>query len=189
GGVSLESLKWREFKVGDLFDIKTPKRKFDANKVRFCASGHPYVARGASNNGIRGYIEADPIFLNDAPSISFGQDTATIFYQDKPYFTGDKIKVFTLKEGRLERHRALFFIASMRKAFSSFSWGSTSFKQSLLENIAFKLPVHADGTIAYGLMEGFMRALEKQQIEKVKSLWDQRLKAYDKVLSTPLSPL
>ncbi|WP_285693618.1 restriction endonuclease subunit S, partial [Helicobacter ailurogastricus] len=179
-------LTWQEFKIGALFDIKTPKRKFDANKVRFCVGGYPYVARGASNNGIRGNIEADPIFLNDAPSISFGQDTATIFYQDKPYFTGDKIKIFTLKEGRLERHRALFFIASMRPAFSSFSWGSTSFKQSLLENIPFKLPTHKDGTIAYDLMEHFIRALEKQHIERVKALWDQRLKACKDIIQAKI---
>lgn len=179
--VPLHRFKWKELRVGELFHINTPKRKFDANKVRF-GGKYPYVARGANNNGIRGYIDEDPIFLNEAPSISFGQDTATIFYQDKPYFTGDKIKVFTLKEGALSRHRALFFLASMRKAFSAFSWGSTSFKQSILEDIALKLPVHEDDTIAYDLIEHFIKALEKQQIEKVKALWDQRLGAYERVV-------
>ncbi|WP_104730590.1 restriction endonuclease subunit S [Helicobacter felis] len=177
--VALSGLKWQEFRVGELFHINTPKRKFDANKVRFCVDGYPYVARGANNNGIRGYIDEDPIFLNEAPSISFGQDTATIFYQDKPYFTGDKIKVFTLKEEYLSRYRALFLITCMRKAFSAFSWGSTSFKQGILENLSIKLPTHKDGTIAYDLMEHFIKALEKQQIEKVMALWDQRLKAYE----------
>ncbi|BCZ17289.1 hypothetical protein NHP190003_05710 [Helicobacter sp. NHP19-003] len=92
----------------------------------------------------------------------------------------------TLKEGRLERHRALFFIASMRKAFSSFSWGSASFKQSLLENIALKLPTHKDGAIAYDLMEHFIRALEKQQIERIKALWDQRLKACKDIIQAKI---
>ncbi len=145
--------------------------------------GYPYVARRANNNGIRGYIDEDLIFLNEAPSISFGQDTATIFYQDKPYFTGDKIKVFTLKEEYLSRYRALFLITCMRKAFSAFSWGSTSFKQGILENLFIKLPTHKDGTIAYDLMEHFIRALEKHQIEKVEALWEEKLGIYASVVS------
>ena len=46
-----------------------------------------------SNNGQKGFINEDESFLNDGNTISFGQDTATMYYQEFPYFTGDKIKI------------------------------------------------------------------------------------------------
>ena len=34
---------------------------------------YPYVARGESNNGIKGYITEDINYLNDGNTISFGR--------------------------------------------------------------------------------------------------------------------
>ncbi|EOV9222119.1 restriction endonuclease subunit S [Campylobacter upsaliensis] len=133
-------IEWREFKIGELFEIGTPKRKFNANELRFNGK-YPYVARGDSNNGIRGYIDEDEAFLNEANTISFGQDTATIFYQTSPYFTGDKIKIFTFKKGDLDRYKANFLISVMKKAFANFSWGSSSFNVEILKNVCVLLPV------------------------------------------------
>lgn len=63
-----------------------------------------------SNNGCRGFIEQDLIYLNAANTISFGQDTATMFYQEHPYFTGDKIKILSPKiVGLVKRmHNSLY---------------------------------------------------------------------------------
>ena len=41
-------------------------------------------------------------------TISFEQDTATIFYQEKPYFTGDKIKVIFYRDCELNPEFAIF---------------------------------------------------------------------------------
>lgn len=133
-------IEWREFKIGELFEISTPKRKFNANELRFNGK-YPYVARGDSNNGIRGYIDEDEAFLNEANTISFGQDTATIFYQTSTYFTGDKIKIFTFKKGDLDRYKANFLISVMKRAFMGFSWGSSSFNVEILKNVCVLLPV------------------------------------------------
>ena len=98
----LDAVEWGEFRIGDLFDIQTSKKRFDANKVTILESEkYPYVVRTAMNNGIRGYIDEDEQFLNEGNTISFGQDTATMFYQEKPYFTGDKIKVVKAKNNLL----------------------------------------------------------------------------------------
>ncbi|EOC5018355.1 restriction endonuclease subunit S [Campylobacter upsaliensis] len=135
-----DGIEWREFKLGELFEVSTPKKKFNANAIKFNGK-YPYVARGDSNNGIRGYIDEDEAFLNEANTISFGQDTATIFYQTSPYFTGDKIKIFTFKKGELDRYKANFLISVMKKAFANFSWGSSSFNVEILKNVCVLLPV------------------------------------------------
>ena len=191
---SLDTSKWQEFRIGDLFEIATPKKKFDANKIKF-GGLYPYVARGETNNGIRGYITQDTSFLNPANTISFGQDTATMFYQDKPYFTGDKLKIFYLKLAKLNRYRANFLIASMRKSFSIFSWGNTSFSVKNLQEVKVLLPVlpldsikedsrNYTHHIDFSFMESFIKEIEKEHFLSLIEYYHKEMSAYNEVLET-----
>ena len=115
---------FKEFCISELFEIKTSKKKFNAQSIDFEEKGFPYVARSTANNGVRGHTSQDIQFLNEGNTISFGQDTATIFYQSRPYFTGDKIKILSPKFDRFNSINAQYFITVMRKSFSNFSCGS-----------------------------------------------------------------
>lgn len=160
---------FKEFHLGGeqgLFTIKTPKKKFNANTLSF-GGKYPYVIRSNSNNGIRGYITQDEKYLNDGNTISFGQDTATIFYQKDPYFTGDKIKILTLKEGQLNKNIGLYFITVMRKSFSNFSWGSSSFDEDVLSEVMISLPVDDNGNIDFKYMEERISELEEERISEL----------------------
>ena len=119
--------KLQEIKWGELFEILSYQKRFDANKVEILQNGdYPYIVRTAFNNGQRGFIDEDTIFLNEGNTISFGQDTATAFYQPKPYFTGDKIKVLKAKNNRFNEKNALIFVTALTKSFSQFAWGNCS---------------------------------------------------------------
>ena len=155
---------WGEFRVGDLFWITSSKKKFNAVDVKFGGS-YPYVARGEANNGIRGYIDSDVSYLNDGNTISFGQDTATMFYQELPYFTGDKIKIFRFK-GKFNKILALFFMVALKRGFSMFSWGQ-SFNERILEDTKIQLPIFPDGTPDFEYMEAYIRVQQKQVIADV----------------------
>ena len=96
-----------------MFEVQTSKKRFDANKVEILEFGYPYVVRTALNNGIKGFLQEDEIYLNEGNTISFGQDTATMFYQEKPYFTGDKIKILKSKDSRFNKKNASFFLSLM----------------------------------------------------------------------------
>ena len=150
--------KFEEFRIGDIFDIQTPKRKFDANKIQF-GGQYPYVARGDKNNGIRGYINENTQYLNDENTISFGQDTATMFFQKDKYFTGDKIKIFKPINFDLNIRLANYIIASMRRGFSNFAWGSSSFNVEILKDVKILLPT-LGGNINFSFMEKFIEELD-----------------------------
>lgn len=156
--------------MGDLFEVQTPKKRFDANKVTILEVGkYPYVVRSALNNGIRGYIEEDTQFLNDGNTISFGQDTATAFYQQKPYFTGDKIKVLKPQTAlSLTQRNAQFILPAMAKSFASFAWGSSSFKVSILEKVKIQLPTK-NGQLALDFMENFVAELEVRRTAELEA--------------------
>jgi len=160
--------EFKSFSIGEVFDIATPAKKFNANTVKF-GGKHPYVTRGESNNGIRGYIMEAEKFLNPANTISFGQDTATMFYQNTPYFTGDKIKIFTLKGAALTREISMYLIAVMKKAFSTFSWGRSSFDVNVLKTVKIALPVTAQGNIDYAFMTSQIRELEIARIRQLEA--------------------
>lgn len=153
--------------MGELFEVLTSKKRFDANKVQVFQDGkNPYVVRTSSNNGQRGFIVEDESYLNEGNTISFGQDTATMFYQEKPYFTGDKIKVLKAKNKKFNKNNAQFFISTMAKAFSTFSWGSSSFNVNIIENQKLTLPTQ-NGKIDFAFMEQFIAELEAERIGKL----------------------
>lgn len=165
-------LNFKEFKIDNLFEISTPKRKFNANSVKF-GGRFPYVVRTSLNNGIRDFLDEDERFLNSAGTISFGQDTATIFYQEKPYFTGDKIKILRFKIMNLNEKIANFMLTLMRKSFSHFQWGQSSFNENVLKNVVIKLPVTSDAP-DFAFMESFVTAQQKLAIRDVV-LWKDKV--------------
>jgi len=140
--------------------------------------GQPYVARGSSNNGVKGYIIEDEQFLNDKNTISFGQDTATMFYQEKPYFTGDKIKILKSKFNKFNKLKGFFLVATMMKSFSSFSWGGSRFNIKVIGNQSVKLPTK-NNEIDFDFMENFIAELEAQKIARLEDyLVENGLKEY-----------
>lgn len=181
-----KEVKTKSFKLGEgndrLFDITTTKKKFNANCIKF-GGKYPYVARSSINNGIRGYITEDEQYLNEAKTISFGQDTATMFYQEKPYFTGDKIKIMTYREKELDKNLACYLITLMKKAFQNFSWGQSSFNETILKNIKIEMPITSDGNIDYDFIETFINAQQKLAIKSVVDWRDIEINTTKKLIS------
>lgn len=161
---ALQQVKWAQFELQELFEVKTSKKRFDANKVKIEDVGHPYIVRTATNNGMKDYLKEDKVYLNEGNTISFGQDTATMFYQEKPYFTGDKIKILKPKLDLFNKKNAQFFIQVMTRAFSSFSWGSSSFSEKVIKSQKLSLPIKPNTSktaqIDFEFMERFIAQLE-----------------------------
>ncbi|GAA8896141.1 restriction endonuclease subunit S [Helicobacter pylori] len=180
-------LMWQSFKLGDLFEVLPYKKRFDANKVNIYASKtkdtYPYVVCTSLNNGIRGYLKENTNFLNAGNTISFGQDTATMFYQEKPYFTGDKIKILRCKNPNFNKINALFFITSLTKAFRNFSWGSASFSVSIIKNQNISLPTNQHGKIDFHFMHTLINALMKQTIQGVVQYSSAKIQATKEAIS------
>ena len=129
----------------------------------------PYIVRMGTCNGQKGFINEDERHLNEGNTISFGQDTATIFYQETPYFTGDKIKVFKPKYEGFCKENAQFFIAAMIKAFGSFSWGASSFSVDIIRNQTLNLPITKNNVIDFYFMNAFIAELEAERIAELEA--------------------
>ena len=165
----LQAVKWGEYTLGDLFEVESYTKRFDANKVIIKEKGkYPYIVRTSANNGQKGFIDEDEQYLNEGNTIAFGQDTATMFYQEKPYFTGDKIKVLKPKISGFNKNNAQFFLVAMRKPFELFSWGTSSYNVDVIKGQKFVLPVK-NGEIDFDFMESFIAELEAQRIAELSA--------------------
>ncbi|MBS5984461.1 MAG: restriction endonuclease subunit S [Clostridium butyricum] len=165
----ISSVEWGEYKIGDLFIVKSYKKRFDANKVTILEEGRfPYIVRMSTNNGQKGFIEEDEKYLNEGNTLTFGQDTATVFYQETPYFTGDKIKILKCKEERFGKNNALFFVTAITRAFSNFSWGTSSYSVDVIENQKIKLPIK-NQELDFDFMEAFTAEIEAEHMSELTS--------------------
>ncbi|GHR45010.1 hypothetical protein JP0098_06200 [Helicobacter pylori] len=182
----LNAIKWGEFKLGDLFEVLSSKKIYHANTIKIhdtqIENSYPYVVRAATNNGIKGFIVDDPHYTNEKNTLSFAQDTSTVFYQKQPYFTGNRVKIlkpkFTFKSPKILH----FISAILQFILKPLTWGLGSTTESIAE-FKFSLPLKPTAKtqtlkdIDFHFMRTFINALIKQTIQGVVQYSSAKIQA------------
>ncbi len=106
-----------------------------------------------------------------------------MFYQEKPYFTGDKIKILKSKYEEFNKLNAMFFLTHMTKAFACFSWGASSFDIDIIGKQNIQLPTTKNNSIDFDFMQTFIRALQKEIIRDVATYADKKIRATRQVVN------
>ena len=141
--------------------------------------GRPYVVRTSLNNGIRGYINEDEQYLNDGNTISLDKIQPLCFIKKSHILLVIKLNI---KNPKAKTSKVmLIFITTMTKSFSSFSWGSSSFNVSIIENRKITLPTQ--NKTDYETMGTLISAIQKLVIKDVVLYADQKLEATKTVLN------
>uniref|UniRef100_UPI00196A1954 restriction endonuclease subunit S n=1 Tax=Helicobacter felis TaxID=214 RepID=UPI00196A1954 len=180
-GATLSNLKWREFRMRDLFIISGSKTTPKLQLEKYGKGDYPYVTTQATNNGIATYYnfwtEKGHCLTIDSAVLG------TCFYQTKNFSASDHVEILRPKFESFNRNIALYFVTVLNRLALcyGYSYAHKRSQKALREEI-IPLPTYSNGAIAFEFMENFIKALEKQQIEKVKALWDQKLGAYTSVL-------
>ncbi|GAA8504501.1 hypothetical protein HpDR57_14540 [Helicobacter pylori] len=174
----LNAIKWGEFRLGDLFEVLSSKKIYHANTIKIhdtqIENSYPYVVRAATNNGIKGFIIDDPTFTNEKNTLSFAQDTFTVFYQKQPYFTGNKVKVLKPKFA-FKSPQILHFISTILQfILKPLTWGLGSTTESIAE-FKFSLPLKPTANtqtlkdIDFDFMEKFIAELEQCRLAELEA--------------------
>ncbi len=183
----LNAIKWGEFKLGDLFEVLSSKKIYHANTIKIhdtqIENSYPYVVRAATNNGIKGFIIDDPTFTNEKNTLSFAQDTFTVFYQKQPYFTGNKVKILKPKFA-FKSPKILYFISAILQfILKPLTWGLGSTTESIAE-FKFSLPLKPTANtqtlkdIDFHFMEKFIAELEQCRLAELEQCRLAELEAY-----------
>ncbi|WQW97806.1 restriction endonuclease subunit S [Helicobacter pylori] len=183
----LNAIKWGEFRLGDLFEVLSSKKIYHANTIKIhdtqIENSYPYVVRATTNNGIKGFIIDDPTFANEKNTLSFAQDTFTVFYQKQPYFTGNKVKILKPKFAFKSPKILHFISAILQFILKPLTWGLGSTTESIAE-FKFSLPLKPtanaqtlDG-IDFHFMEKFIAELEQCRLAELEQCRLAELEAY-----------
>ncbi|QQW84243.1 restriction endonuclease subunit S [Helicobacter pylori] len=185
-------LTWQSFRLGDLFEVLSSKKIYHANTIKIhdtqIKNSYPYVVRAATNNGIKGFIVDDPTFANEKNTLSFAQDTFTVFYQKQPYFTGNKVKILKPKFA-FKSPKILYFISAILQfILKPLTWGLGSTTESIAE-FKFSLPLKPSANtqtldgIDFHFMHTFINALMKQTIQGVVQYSSAKIQATKEAIS------
>ncbi|WRG61182.1 restriction endonuclease subunit S [Helicobacter pylori] len=183
----LNAIKWGEFRLGDLFEVLSSKKIYHANTIKIhdtqIENSYPYVVRAATNNGIKGFIVDDPTFTNEKNTLSFAQDTFTVFYQKQPYFTGNKVKILKPKFAFKSPKILHFISAILQFILKPLTWGLGSTTESIAE-FKFSLPLKPTANaqslkdIDFDFMEKFIAELEQCRLAELEQCRLAELQAY-----------
>ncbi len=181
------AIKWGEFKLGDLFEVLSSKKIYHANTIKIhdtqIENSYPYVVRTVTNNGIKGFIIDDPTFANEKNTLSFAQDTFTVFYQKQPYFTGNKVKILKPKFAFKSPKILHFISAILQFILKPLTWGLGSTTESIAE-FKFSLPLKPTANtqtlddIDFHFMEKFIAELEQCRLAELEQCRLAELEAY-----------
>ncbi|MFP5995556.1 restriction endonuclease subunit S [Helicobacter pylori] len=174
----LNAIKWGEFRLGDLFEVLPSKKIYHANTIKIhdtqIENSYPYVVRATTNNGIKGFIIDDPTFTNEKNTLSFAQDTFTVFYQKQPYFTGNKVKILKPKFAFKSPKILHFISAILQFILKPLTWGLGSTTESIAEfKISLPLKPTANAQtledIDFDFMEKFIAELEQCRLAELEA--------------------
>ncbi|MFP6298288.1 restriction endonuclease subunit S [Helicobacter pylori] len=174
----LNAIKWGEFRLGDLFEVLSSKKIYHANTIKIhdtqIENSYPYVVRATTNNGIKGFIIDDPTFTNEKNTLSFAQDTFTVFYQKQPYFTGNKVKILKPKFAFKSPKILHFISAILQFILKPLTWGLGSTTESIAE-FKISLPLKPTANtqtlenIDFHFMEKFIAELEQCRLAELQA--------------------
>ncbi len=165
----LSEAKWREWKLGDLFDIKG-NPQLNKDSFVFSENGeYPYFTRTVFNNGIAGFVD----YLDDEHKIqgnclAVGMIAMQFFYMDKDFYAGQFTKRAIPKSFTLNNRLANYFISLLNKHQEIFKNVLIRNFESVFNNTIVYLPVK-NKEIDLDFIESFIIEVEKAHIMEVEA--------------------
>lgn len=164
-------VKYKEFKLGDLFEIQKVKgiNKSKLVNPNISTNEYDYVTRTSLNNG----IESTTDFVCDVPynepnTFSLGLLQMTFFYRERSWYAGQFVRKI-IPKFKLNTKIALYF----NTIFSRLSKVLLSVLVRHVDNVfrdsKVRLPVTDADEIDFNYMEQYIAELEQQRLAELDS--------------------
>lgn len=143
--------EWEEFRFGKLIsDIYKSKsiNKDDLTEANSEFNSIRYITRTGDNNGCELLADLATVpkeYIQARNAITIGDTTATCFYQDEEFITGDHMVV--VRADWLTKPLGLYIITLLNREQYKYSYGR-AFLMDRIKNTVIKLPIlrNVDGT-------------------------------------------
>lgn len=162
---SLNTENWKEFRVGNLFEIKPTKAYRYTNAELLNDGFTPVVVNSSYNNGIGGYSSYAATEKGNMITFSDTVDANTIFYQAADFIGYPHVQGL-YPHGEYKKYwtenRLKFFATILRKAAltKGFDYGN-KFRRDIAVDIVVKLPVDNSNQPDWSYMDKYINRLEQ----------------------------
>ncbi|WP_199748765.1 restriction endonuclease subunit S [Brachyspira aalborgi] len=165
-------LLYKDFKLGDLFKIKS-NPQLNKNSFEFLDGGeYPYFTRTVYNNGILGYVKyLDEEHKIKGNSIAVGLIAMQFFYMEKDFYAGQFTKTIYPRFDNFNKNIAHYFIAILNKNKNKYlNDFIVKYFERDFKNTMVSLPVNKKGMPDFELMENFIKQIEKENNSLLKMI-------------------
>lgn len=179
------NIEWREFKIGDLFDIRPTKNYGLSNRELLRSKGKtPVVSNTSLNNGITAYVDLEPTEKGNIVTFSDTTTDEAIFYQPNDFVGYSHIQAMHKKfKFEIGKNHYLFIVAAFKNAVrGKYNYGSKFNRENAAkENI--QLPTISQNgkpEIAFDFMDAFIATLQAERLATLQAyLTTTGLKNYE----------
>ena len=167
--MNLNISEWKEYRLGDLFEIKKGKRLTSEDQTEGTT---PYIGAIDSNNGVSNYIGQAPIHEGNTISLSYNGSVGQAFYQTIPFWATDDVNVLYFRDKTISfnRNMALFICTILKQEQYRYCYGRKWVLDSMNETMV-KLPTKGDKP-DWSYMEKYISSLKSQAVTSTKKVGD-----------------
>lgn len=162
---------YKEFKIGDLFDIHPTSAYKLTNRELFATQGTvPVLSNSSENNGIAGYIGLKATESGNKITFSDTTTSDAIFYQPNPFVGYPHVQGLYAKQNDLWNEKSLLYFLALFKAaaFGRFDYAA-KFTRKIALKMKVTLPVTAVGNIDFKYMEKYIDKLRESRLTDLKN--------------------
>lgn len=160
------SVDWREFKIGELFEIRNTL-SFNKDKL-VLGNEYDYVTRTSQNQGIlqeTGFVNQE--HLNPPGIWSLGLLQMDFFYRKKPWYAGQFVRKIIPKRD-LSKNAVLYFTVLLNKQKKTLLSGLVRDVDKNFLTSTIKLPT-LNNEIAFDYIEEFISTLEGERLATLEA--------------------
>lgn len=167
--MNLNISEWKEYRLGDLFEIKKGKRLTSEDQTEGTT---PYIGAIDSNNGVSNYIGQASIHEGNTISLSYNGSVGQAFYQPIPFWATDDVNVLYFRDKTISfnRNMALFICTILKQEQYRYCYGRKWVLDSMNETMV-KLPTKGDKP-DWSYMEKYISSLKSQAVTSTKKVGD-----------------
>lgn len=178
--------EWKEYKVGDLFDIHPTKNYGLTNVKLFETIGEtPVIVNSSLNNGVGGYVDLEPLEKKGIITFSDTTTADSIFYQPRDFIGYSHIQgMYPYDSENWTEKSMLYFCSTFKRSTQGLFDYANKFNREKAREILVALPF-LNGEIYFSYMEKYIEELEALRIEELEAylvatgLKNYRLTKYD----------
>lgn len=152
--IKLNISEWKEYELGQLFNINKGKRLTKADMIE---GSDNYLGAIDSNNGVRQKISADRLWEPNCITVNYNGSVGEAFYQSEPFWASDDVNILYPNGWQLNKYIGLFIVAVIKAERPKYNYGR-KWTKDIMKKTIIKLPTK-DGKPDFKFMEQYMKTL------------------------------